>query len=81
MGKTASFWTSSWIEGRTPKDLAPNLFRKTRKKISVYKALHDYKWIMHILPLQTSQEIQEYVELWEQISSTQLIENREDTIR
>jgi hypothetical protein len=36
---------------------------------------------MHILPLQTLQEIQEYVELWEQISSTQLIENREDTIR
>jgi hypothetical protein len=81
-GKTASFWTSSWIQGRTPKDLAPNLFRKTRrKKISVYKALHDNKWIMHILPLQTLQEIQEYVELWEQISSTQLIENREDTIR
>jgi hypothetical protein len=36
---------------------------------------------MHILPLQTSQEIQEYVTLWEQISDIQLSENSEDTIR
>jgi lysophospholipase L1-like esterase len=59
-GKTASFWTSSRVEGRTPKVLAPNLYRKARrKKLSVYKALQDSKWITHILPLQTSQEIQE----------------------
>jgi hypothetical protein len=30
-----------------------------KKKLSVYKALQDSKWITHILPLQTSQEIQE----------------------
>jgi hypothetical protein len=63
-GKTASFWTSSRVEGRTPKVLAPNLYRKARrKKLPVYKALQDSKWITHILPLQTSQEIQEYVAL------------------
>jgi hypothetical protein len=57
-GKTVSFWTSSWLQGRTSKNLAPNLFRKTRrKKVSVHKALQDNKWIMHILPLQTAQEI------------------------
>jgi hypothetical protein len=52
-----------------------------RKKVSVHKALKDNKWIMHIMPLQTTQEIQEYVTLWEQISDIQLTENGEDTIR
>lgn len=53
-GKTASFWTSSWIKGKTPRDIAPNLFKKARrKKLSVYKALQENKWITHILTLQT----------------------------
>jgi hypothetical protein len=63
-GKTASFWSSSWIGGKTPKCIAPSLFKKARrKKLSVHKALQGYKWITHILPLQTAEEIQEYVTL------------------
>jgi hypothetical protein len=70
------------LERKTPKNLAPNLFKKTRrKKLSVYQALQDNKWITHILPLQTQQEIQEYVALWEQIRDIQLNANSEDTIR
>jgi len=65
-GKTARFWTSSWIKGTMAKSLAPTLFQKAkRKKISVQKAIHDNRWISHILSLQTAQEIQEYVVLWE----------------
>jgi hypothetical protein len=81
-GKTANFWSSSWLDGRTPKSLAPNLFKKaSRKKLTVYKALKDKKWVSHIWPVQTSQEIIEFVELWEQIYYVQLNEDNEDSIR
>ena len=50
-GKTAQFWTSSWIKGTTARSLAPTLFQKAkRKKISVQKAIRDNRWISHILP-------------------------------
>jgi len=52
-----------------------------RKKISVQKMLQEHRWIYHILPLQTPQEIQEYVHLWERVNGTRLEKNREDTIR
>ena len=64
-GKTANFWTSSWIEETSPKNIAPNLFRKSkRKKITVRKALQDNRWVAHILPLQTVQELREYAAQW-----------------
>jgi hypothetical protein len=70
------------VDGKTPKSMAPSLFVKSRrKKMSVYNALHRNKWIAHILPLQTPQEIQECVALWELVSRVRLEENSEDTIR
>lgn len=81
-GRTARFWTSSWIDWMTAKSLAPSLFQKaTRKKISVQMALQDNRWISHILPIQTAQEIQEYVILWEKVHGVTLQENNDDSIR
>jgi hypothetical protein len=31
-GKMADFWGSSWIEGQAPKNMAPNLYKKARRK-------------------------------------------------
>ena len=31
--KTAWFWTSSWIQGTTPRSLAPSLLQKAKRKI------------------------------------------------
>lgn len=61
--------------------MALTLFCKSRKKLSVYKALQENRWIAHILPLQTPREIQEYVTLWEHVGGVRLDENEEDTIR
>lgn len=67
-------WTNNylldvvWIEGRTPQIIAPTLFQKSkRKKLLVHKALQDNRWIKHILPIHTSQEMHEYVKLWEEV--------------
>jgi hypothetical protein len=80
-GKTATFWTSSWAQGKTFKTLAPTLFRKAkRKNITVQKALQDNKWISHILPILTAEEIHEYVQLWQTIQHIELDADREDNI-
>jgi hypothetical protein len=31
-GRTTSFWKSSWIHDQAPNNIAPSLFKKTRKK-------------------------------------------------
>ena len=63
-GKTAKFWTSSWVQGMTPKSFAPTLFKKAkRKNVMVQKAIQDNKWISHITPILSTTEIQEYVRL------------------
>jgi len=51
-GKTAKFWSSSWLQGMTAKNVAPTLFKKAkRKQITVQKALQNNKWIAHITPV------------------------------
>ena len=81
-GKTAMFWTSSWLNGIAPKNLAPTLFLQSkRKKLTVSKALDENRWISNLLPLQTRQELHEYVELWDQVRGYRLSEHTEDTIR
>ena len=48
--------------------------------MSVQAALKENRWIAHISPLITPQEIKEYVALWELVGHTQLQENMEDSI-
>jgi hypothetical protein len=61
--------------------MAPTLFKKAkRKNITVHKALQESKWISHILPIQTAEEIQEYIKLWETVQQIVLDPDREDTI-
>jgi len=80
-GEMASFWTSSWINENTPKNIAPTLFKKVKiKNIIVQKALQDNRWRSHITPLLTLQEINEYVSLFEAVGHIQLVDNREDSI-
>jgi len=38
--------------------------------------LQDNRWISHILALQTTQEIKEYVMLWEQVDGIRLAESK-----
>jgi hypothetical protein len=40
------FWSSSWLQGRRPRGIAPLLFEKTRKKKrTVAEVLRDDAWI------------------------------------
>lgn len=64
-GNKTSFWHSNWINGCAPKNIAPSLFIKaTRKKITVQKATENNKWISHITPILTLQELNEFILPW-----------------
>lgn len=40
--KKANFWHSAWVNGSSPKNLAPLLFKKSKRKIfTVYRGLRD----------------------------------------
>jgi hypothetical protein len=81
-GTTASFWQSSWLQGTAPKNIAPTLFKKTkRRNVRVNKALERNKWVDHVSPISSQQEVTEFVALWELTREVTLDNSREDSIR
>lgn len=60
------FWHTNWLNGMSPKNIAPALFRKSkRENFTVKRALQNDYWIDQIHPLSPGQEVREYTELWE----------------
>jgi|UPI0001A88E2F hypothetical protein len=69
-GKKASFWHSSWIEGKAPASLYPRLYAHSkRKNRTVREALLGEKWIRDIAYNLTHDLLKEYFELWTAIST------------
>lgn len=80
-GKTAEFWTSSWANGNTLKNMAPTLYLKSkRKRLSVHMALKENRWIKYLLTIQNNQEMMEYVAVWEEVRMINLQHGIQDTI-
>jgi hypothetical protein len=80
-GKIAEFWNSSWIQGQAPRNIAPSLFKKAkRKNITVAKALTNNTWIRLCSPFSGEGEFSEFVSLWQAIGSMQELNGTEDNI-
>jgi hypothetical protein len=82
-GLRTSFWLSGWVQGRRPKDIAPLLFDKTRKKKRfVADALHDNNWIrdLNLRVGFTMAHLCEFVTLCNLVQATELQIDREDKI-
>jgi hypothetical protein len=63
-GKMTDFWRSSWIQGQAPKNIAPTLFMKAkRKNISVCQALTNNHWMHFCSPYTHEEEIKEFISL------------------
>jgi hypothetical protein len=63
-GKMADFWRSSWIQGQAPRNIAPTLFMKAkRKNISVCQALTNNHWMHFCSPYTQEEEIKEFISL------------------
>jgi hypothetical protein len=81
-GQKTAFWNSAWLVGQQPKDLAPLLFAKTRrKKHIVAEALQGSSWIRDLKIREgfTTAHLLQLVNLWLLVSSTQLQHDWEDS--
>ena len=82
-GAKAPFWSSPWLLGRKPKDIAPLIFAAcSRKNWFVREAMRDDAWVHKIntSTILSAQHIMEFVDLWMQLQGTQLRSDVEDDI-
>jgi hypothetical protein len=72
-GQTASFWSSSWLNGRAPRDIAPNLFKLAWcKKNSVAEDLQNDRCTRGLWRINNSDQITEFIHLWGLLQDIQL---------
>jgi hypothetical protein len=79
-GRNTPFWESRWLNGVSPKELAPNLFNQARfKQRTVHKELQQFNWITNIQSIGTEDLLDEFILLFTLLSEVQLSEEK-DTI-
>jgi hypothetical protein len=79
-GRNTPFWESLWLNGVSPKELAPNLFNQARfKQRTVHKELQQFNWITNIQSIGTEDLLDEFILLFTLLSEVQLSEEK-DTI-
>jgi hypothetical protein len=78
----ACFWHNNWLDGESPKYLAPNLFQLVkRKNKTVQQELRNNSWIRSLSNRITSAtHIEEFASLWIRIQDVQLLQGVQDSI-
>lgn len=80
-GEKTSFWYSSCLGGKSPKNIAPALFEIARRKnITVQKALSNQHWIANLGHLITQEQLHQFVILWEGLHNITLDHEVQDEI-
>jgi hypothetical protein len=58
------------------------LFQKTRRKnITAMKATVQNKWVTNMSPIQSMEDLQECITLWEEVTRVQRVDDAEDEIK
>lgn len=72
-GKKISFWDSGWVSGQRPRDVAPNLFRISRRKNrTFYDTVTSDAWIRDLNLLHRGFSVAHFIEyhrLWVEVTS------------
>jgi hypothetical protein len=67
-GESALFWEDRWLEGRSIKEMAPEVYalvpKRRRKARTVREALADRAWIPDIAGAPSALALWQYVQLW-----------------
>uniref|UniRef100_J3M6H9 Reverse transcriptase zinc-binding domain-containing protein n=1 Tax=Oryza brachyantha TaxID=4533 RepID=J3M6H9_ORYBR len=81
-GKKAHFWEDNWLNNRSPRGLAPNLYKLAkRKQLLVSRALENNSWLYSLRQLTTMQEIDELVSLGGLLQEINLLQDVPNNIR
>jgi hypothetical protein len=71
--KNTPFWESKWINGRSPRELAPKLYKSTEYKYrNVHTELKNNNWIRSFGNIQSSSLLEEFTLMFMDLSSMQL---------
>jgi hypothetical protein len=74
-GKSTFFWTDNWLNGSSPKAIAPAVFATVtsrKKKAMVAEALNGNAWVRHINGPLTMQLLFEFIRLCNLLDEIQL---------
>jgi hypothetical protein len=79
-GKDTNFWHDHWLQGHAPKNIAPAVYKLAwQKNITVAQGIRDVKWKRGLQRIATTQELTEFVHLWQLLQQCVLID-QPDTI-
>jgi hypothetical protein len=74
-----SFWHDKWLQGQAPKDLMTALLKLAwRKNLMVAQAIPQGRWMRGLKRISTTQEIEQFIELWTRINQVQLTDAADD---
>jgi hypothetical protein len=80
-GETAKFWTDKWLNGSAPEQLAPLCFDlASRKNLTVKQALSDGRWLRGLQSINSEEQLEQFVGLWQALQLVQLREELSDSI-
>ena len=81
-GARTLFWSDKWIHGQRVADIAPQVFAivpKRRIKRTVFEALTNHSWVSELQGALTVGDINEFLGLWDVISTVVLQPDVEDS--
>jgi hypothetical protein len=82
-GRKTPFWEAPWLDGRSPKVIAPLIFESSmRKNWKVAQALANDAWVnkINLEAAFSWAHLVQFVDLWTLINNIHLVENVEDSI-
>jgi hypothetical protein len=81
-GQSTLFWTDNWVHGLNLARLVPHLYgavSKRAKKISVFDAVTNMRWVSNIRGALKVNVLAEYLGVWDLVSHLVLQSEVEDT--
>ncbi|KAF8772335.1 hypothetical protein HU200_005873 [Digitaria exilis] len=80
-GQRASFWHDRWLQGQSPLQIAPDLYKLAwRKQENIATTLTNGQWRRGLRRLSTIEEINQYIQLWDLLREVQLGEQPDDIV-
>nr|XP_034574493.1 uncharacterized protein LOC117838539 isoform X1 [Setaria viridis] len=72
-GHTTQFWNSSWLDGKAPRDIAPNLYDLAwRKHKTVHEEIIEHNWTRGLWRMNSVTEMEEFLLLWDSVQNITL---------
>jgi hypothetical protein len=76
--KNTPFWEGRWLNGASPRELAPNLYKAARFKArTVHSELTNQNWIRNLSGIDIASLLEEFTLLYMTLSLVQLSDHKD----